>query len=410
MVALRCLTLGLIVLLHLGTASLAQNPPPAKAKLEWVFEDRKTPALEREMVLATLRGSYAFTITLEQLRVPRLRDFEWIQLDRDTWTDLVINGRTVRVIERHYALFPKRAGQLAIEPVTHSISYIDKQGKRREIEVKSEPVTIEVDPAPTGLGDWWLPAKALEVTDHWSKEASQLRDGENVVRTVTLRALGASAQMIPPQPALRQPWLITFTDPEDRRMELTPLGPLTTVIWRWTLRPITGEPGVLPQVTIPWFDTSKRRSRTEILRAVPFGYAGFGTNTRSQWQARFSGFALAGSALVLGIALPLLLLSPRGRVRSLGEIMAPVRRLFPSPQILALRRAGRQADYHGLRLAARRLSRSAPEAREPRLRAMLFELDKNLFGRGSDKGRPDARKFVRAFEKAAGQRSPDEPI
>ena len=356
------------------------------------------------MILLTVRGTYAIGVTREQLTLPHMRDFEWIKLDSDTWEDAIVDGRSVHVMERKFALFPLHAGRLTLEPAVHIIGVVANNGDQREIAVKSEAMTLDVLPAPADAGEWWLPVRALEVSDHWSKEASQLTDGENVVRTVTVKALGASEQMIPPQPAMREPWLITFTDPEERKMELTPVGPLTTVVWRWTLRPITGEPGVLPQVTIPWFDTDERRARAAILPATPFGYAGFGDNTASRWQPAFSGYAMAGLALALGIALPLLLLSPRGRVRSLGEIFGPIRRLLPSTAVLALRRAGRRADLPALRAAAHQVARSAPASERGQLEDLLLELDRELFGRRGQVRRLDLRHFAKAIEKAAASR------
>lgn len=406
MVTLRILCLGFVALLHAAPGASAQETPPdSKARLEMIFDDRKAPPFVREMVLVTVRGTYAFGITRERLELPYMRDFEWIKLNRDTWDDVVIDGRSVHVMERRFALFPLRAGRLTLEPAVHAISVVGKNGGRREIAVKSAPVMLDVLPAPADAGDWWLPARALEVSDHWSTEASRLRDGENVVRTVTVKALGASEQMIPPQPAMRAPWLITFTDPEERSMELTPVGPLTKVVWRWTLRPITGEPGVLPQVTIPWFDTDERRSRTAILPAAPFGYAGFADNTASRWQSVFSGYLVAGLALTLGVALPLLLLSPRGRMRRVAEIIEPIRRLLPSPAVRALRRAGRRADLPALWVAADLVARSAPAEKGRRLEGLLLVLDRELFGRGDPSLRLNARNLARAIEEAAASRS-----
>ena len=227
-----------------------------------------------------------------------------------------------------------------------------------------------------------------------------MRDGENVERTVTLRALGVSEQMLPPQPNLRQPWLITFTAPEERSIELTPAGPVTTVVWRWTLRPITGEPGVLPQVTFPWFDTVERVSRSAVLRAAPFGYAGFGANTKARWQSSFSGFAWAGAALAAGVFLPLLLLSPRGRRRRVSEILAPLGHLLPRKDLMALKKAYRQNDLKRFRETARRMAESFPDPHRLKLDRMLADLDRQLFGPAGPPQSLDTGSIVRAFEAA----------
>ncbi len=391
----------MLTLLAQATHSVAQvSMAESQAKLEFVIENKGRPVLEREMVLATLRGTYSINMTLEEIAMPRMRDLEWVQLDRSQWRAAVVDGRSVRIMERHYALFPQHSGRVTIRPAIHTMTIVDPAGRRSALAVKSKPVVLDVAKADAAPGDWWLPAKALEIRDSWESDPAALGDGDSVKRTVVLTVLGATEQMIPPQPAMRQPWMITFTDPEERTMTLTSEGPLTTVTWRWTLRPKTGEPGVLPEVTIPWFDTTERKSKTASLKAQPFGYAGFGNNTATQWQSGFSGIASAAALFLAGLILPLLLFSPRGRLRPLAEIAASFRQLLPGEGALNLQRAARGGNPAAIREAARAVTACAPAASRGTLEALLHAFDRKLFGPGGGATRTDARAFAKAFKKA----------
>ena len=68
------------------------------------------------------------------------------------------------------------------------------------------------------------------------------------------------------------------------------------MVWEWHLRPVTGEPGVLPAIELVWFDSIRRDLATTTIAAIPFGYASFDLES-----GRGAGFA-TGAVLGLGVA------------------------------------------------------------------------------------------------------------
>ncbi len=143
---------------------------------------------------------------------------------------------------------------------------------------------------------------------------------------------------------MRAAWLISFTAPEERATTLTPDGPVTTVTWRWSLRPKTGEPGVLPAVEIPWFDTTARAMRIATIPAIPFGYASFRDNQagadRLAPRERAIGFGTLAAGILAGLAFGFAGVAARRG----PEFGAALRRLSPyDPTRRALLRAGRSA-------------------------------------------------------------------
>lgn len=368
----------LVTVLVLGPNAVGARSLSSVATLEVVLDHPGRTIVEKEMVLATIRGTYGVTIARETLTIPRMGGVDWIQLGRDAWSRQTVGGRQVDVMERRVAFFPRRAGTVKIAPIRHTLTLAEPNGRRSVREVHSSPIALAVRPAPR-TGEWWLPAAAVEMTDTWSKPPGALAYTETVTRRVTIWALGATPEMLPPQPPMREPWLVTFVSPERRTSELTPAGPLSTVTWEWTFNPITGEPGVLPEVAIPWFDTGARASRTVLLPAAPIARAGLGTNTAAVWRESVGGrFALVFSGL-LGVFAVLAVGLPGRRIRSARECRRWLRAVWPQPGLRALHRAARSGNAALVRAAAVRVLDDAHAPPAVR-RSVLEPLDRHLFG------------------------------
>ncbi len=390
----RCL---LLILTLLAGPAQAQEPELSteQARLELVLDDPGLEPVAGQMMLATIRGLYAVNITQEELKMRRMTGIDWIRLGQDEWSQQRIGGRSLRVMERRVALFPKADGALTILPIAHELEYTDG-GERRRAIVRSEPVTLTVREAPVGEAEDWLPARAVEISESWSADASQLTDGQSVERRVILRVFGATPEMLPTQPPLRAPWLITFSPPEERSQQLTPQGPVTTVIWHWTLRPTTGELGVLPAVTIPWYDTDASEARTVTIPAASIGYQSFADNSASAWNEGFAGGYLALLAWGLSGAIALLAL-----VVGSGTVAAPVsvlrQRLERRRLRRSLSRAARERDAAGFRAAAVAMLSGGGRKGNVREYEVLASLDEQVFGPPEDNKRPQLDALYKAI-------------
>lgn len=341
-----------------------------------------------EMVPVTLRGEYTSTIALETLSFPDAPDYEWVQLARDQWRDEQVEGRRVRVFERRLALFPRQAGALTIGPVVHHLTVVGDDNQRQPVAVTAPAVSLSVAAFPgEGLP---LSARRLTLDDQLSSPPGSLRDGETLVRRVTLTAAGTLPHLLPPRPALRETWLISFAAPERREMQLTPEGPVTTVVWEWHLRPKTGEPGVLPAVPIAWFDTAARQMRSTEIPAIPFGYTSFNGNRRGAealpaGQACLALTTVAAGA-VAGAGVALAGLSRRRRADALNRL----RRLWPfDPTRRAMTRALRSGDLLAARRAAEHHIRRRRSLGLPLTGRETAMLDRQLYGPPSASTSPD---------------------
>lgn len=366
-----------IVILILASPLQAQTTPlePGGVRL-MILHDRSRPVVA-EMVKLTLRGEYDLTVALENLRFPDSKEYDWMQIAPDRWFQERIGGRMIQIFERDIALFPRQEGQIAVGPVVHELTHISRSGDRIALEVASAPASVNVIPFPHSRQP--LTAKTLVLTDELSAQPGQLGPDEVLTRRVTIEALGTLAHQLPERPDLQQPWLISFTQPEQRETTPTPEGPVSRVVWEWQLRPRTGEPGVLPAFAFPWFDTDTRQIETAAMRPLPFGLAGFGSNVSSGASDALRQTSLMVLIAVVGFTVAFLILL-WGR---LPAVPHAIRKLRHNPHSAALERAAAQGDLLTLRAAAERYATWSGRIDQEQER-LLSRLDRAIFDTKAD--------------------------
>ncbi|MBT9288886.1 hypothetical protein [Prosthecodimorpha staleyi] len=380
-------------------AETADFVGPDDARLTVTIDATAPEPYAREMILVRIRGLYTVQMTLETLDQPDLTDFAWMQLGRDRWTSTTAEGRPARSFERIMALFPKRAGVLTVPSFRHHLTLLAPDGARVPHDVVSAPVAVTVQAPPAG--SWWLPARALRLTDRFDRDPTALPPGETARRTVTIEAEGISADQLPPIPSLRAPGVIAFPEPEMRTSRLTREGPVATVVWHWTLRSMTGEPATVPEVAIRWFDTQTRRSEAAIMAATTvaapgrFGAAVAGTGERLAALRAFAvpGGVAAGFALGLGLLLA-------GRRLDRAGLRRALSRLAPDPDRNAMRRAVRAGDAAAFRAAALRWAGRTGCAQDAEVVEALAGLGVAVFGRYGQAAAPgDLRRRLGAVDR-----------
>jgi hypothetical protein len=183
------------------------------------------------------------------------------------------NGVRYRVLERRYAIFPERSGELTIPPLQLSGRLVERRKDRlwqpsvrgRRIQAKSEAIRLNVQPRPaSAIGDSWQPARQLELSEQLSA-SDGLRVGEPVTRTVIVDAVGLEEHMI-----TEPDW------PEVSHVRIYPDQPqgisrddgqwvLGHKEFRYAVVPEKEGELVLPELTVHWWDTVNDRQRTSVL-------------------------------------------------------------------------------------------------------------------------------------------------
>jgi len=175
----------------------------------------------------------------------------------------MLDGFWTPVVERVLVITPLKSGALSIPPFTRRIEFLAANGERIERDFASSPLAIDVQPhegvGPSGA--WWLPAKAVIVSDKWEPPPDRIPFGETARRVLTIEAKGVTADRLPPPPVLRAPGLISFLGPVDRQTIVTDDGPVARASYSWNVRPVSVAPTTAPAIHIPWFDVAARKMR-----------------------------------------------------------------------------------------------------------------------------------------------------
>lgn len=209
-------------------------------------------------------------------------------------------GKGYQVIERQYALSPEQSGHLHIPPVVFKGSLPAERGNRsprqtspfdhfrndpfferffsddlftalepgRPVRVRSQGLDIEVKPKPAASRGHWLPAEDLILEDSWAGKVPELRVGEPVTRTLTLRARGLSGFQIPQIPLALGDAVKVY--PEVPRNDTHSDGTFIygTSQQGFTLIPQRGGELRLPEMRITWWDTRADQEREAVIPAI----------------------------------------------------------------------------------------------------------------------------------------------
>jgi hypothetical protein len=265
-------------------------------------------------------------------------------------------GRTYRVHEREFTLTPEKSGQVIVPPVTLEARvpaqraqgggrsaladpfdddffrddpfaddlFADAFGRAggafggvrggfpsaaamlermmgaggRPVRLRSNAVSLDVAAKPEeARGEWFLPARSVELQQSWSPAKPSFRVGDAVTRTIALRALGSSAEQLPA-------FAIPAPDGARQYAEATRDASLPTDDGTMSVREqavsiVPTRPGriTLPAVEVRWWDVARQEMRTARLPEQTFDVApAAGAATAAQADPAQSSAGTAASA------------------------------------------------------------------------------------------------------------------
>ena len=152
-----------------------------------------------------IRLFYEFRLSEGSMSEPQ-PEYASLQLLNERPYQAQRNNTRYWVLERRYALFPERSGELVI-PAVEFTGRINERSTRgslwnsnrgRRIRVAGDTLTLTVKPKPAAYpGSPWLPARAFEVQQSIAIPDGGLKVGEPVTRTVSLEVVGLDSSMLP---------------------------------------------------------------------------------------------------------------------------------------------------------------------------------------------------------------------
>ncbi|MEP1213858.1 MAG: BatD family protein [Marinobacter sp.] len=180
------------------------------------------------------------------------------------------DGVRYRVVERRYAIFPQREGQLSLPPVRFEGQARNNDGQLKFLRDNATLFDVPVKGVPANFsGDTWLPARNLELNESGLPQNQTLTAGQNLTRTLTLQADGLPAETLPPFPDEMPDGVRAYPEKPERTTTPGKEGLASRLAQTTALVPVQPGQLILPEIRIPWWDTESNTERVAVVPARP---------------------------------------------------------------------------------------------------------------------------------------------
>lgn len=263
----------------------------------------------QQQIRLTMRLYHRWPLLSGEWSEPTIEDAVVERLSKDKRYQATRNGVIYEVIERQYAIFPERSGELKI-PFTRFAGDMQIPGQKAPSRPSSDPMieqffgydpfandffdrspfnrprgkavralspelTVEVKPIPPALNvPHWMPAESVTLKDSWATSPPDFSKGQPVTRTIEIEAKGLAASQIPALEFADQPDVGIYSE-----------SPVTSTrtdgIWaygrtRQTITYVPKKNGLLsiPEVRLSWWNTQTDKADETVLQSWNLNVAG----------------------------------------------------------------------------------------------------------------------------------------
>ena len=215
-----------------------------------------------------------------QITPPNGINYSWQPIDTGSKVRTTYNGKVANLWRQSFLFTTTESGDIKIPAFvfqgkalvdttptgTRNIShwmdlmFAGMGTATRPVSALSKPFTLTVLDKPADWQGWWLPSTDVTLTETYQMP-QQIHVGEAVERTVVLTAKDVEAASLPIPSLSATPNIKVYSGLESR--EDTALGGKITITF--TIVPIHSGEIVIPEITVPWFDTKNRTKRTAVV-------------------------------------------------------------------------------------------------------------------------------------------------
>ncbi|MBF0589776.1 MAG: protein BatD [Magnetococcales bacterium] len=239
----------------------------------------RTSATVQSQIIYTVRFFRHIDIASAQIDDPKPSGVESVveKLSEDRAYRTQRHGRNYLVVERNYAIFPQKSGQLILEPLLLEVRSASRRGgffsgmlnhplfnQNAPVQrLRSKALTIEVTPIPASFGGpRWLPAHNLQLVEKWSEDPAGFKVGEPITRTVTLMADGLSASQLPEITGTAPKGVKSYPDQPHLKDQKEATGIIGLRREKSAIIPTHAGDFQLPAIEIPWWDVDENVMKT----------------------------------------------------------------------------------------------------------------------------------------------------
>ncbi|MCE5294818.1 MAG: BatD family protein, partial [Chlamydiales bacterium] len=232
-------------------------------------------AFQQSQLIYTIRLCYSVNIAQASLSEVKVNDpdAQIEKLGDDIHYERIENAKKISIVERKYAVFTERSGEIIFSPVVleaHIVSgtnsFFNAQTRFKKVFSNEVRLTVKPIPAPFQKNDW-LAAYDVTLDEEWSENPEKITVGEPITWTLTLKAEGSLASLLPdvsiPASAAYKQY------PDKPVLTNTPSTKGNTAKRQSKIALIANKAGTLtlPEITIKWWDLAQNKVRVATVPA-----------------------------------------------------------------------------------------------------------------------------------------------
>ena len=189
-------------------------------------------------------------------------------LGKQTESSRYRDGMRYRVVERLYTIFPQQPGELTLPEIRFEGQARDSSGRLKFLRDSKQLFTIPVAGVPDNFtGDTWLPAAGMALSESGLPSDPTIEAGQNLSRKLTLVARGLPAEALPPFNYDMPAGIRAYPDSPARETLPDEEGLAARLEQTAALVPVDGGELTLPEIRIPWWDTTTNTEKVAVIAA-----------------------------------------------------------------------------------------------------------------------------------------------
>ena len=255
------------------TAHSAEN---VKRDSRFAFFETKVDkpvAYVQSQIIYSVKLYYTNAISGDFPAAPEIPNTVIESLDSDIRDETVINGQRFSSLEKRYAIFPQKSGNLSIpqEKFRGMLGRGSFFNQGRTIAVTSKPIDVSVKPVPEEFtGSSWIAAKAFALEESWSEYPPKFKMGEPISRIINMEANGITKSQFPQLDQRALDTAKTYVDPPLAEERLTKEGILSSNRITIGIVPTQADSITFGEIKIPWWNTNTDREEIALIPSRTF--------------------------------------------------------------------------------------------------------------------------------------------
>ncbi|MGR5143306.1 BatD family protein [Photobacterium sp. DNB23_23_1] len=175
---------------------------PSKPEIKIDAESNKNQLYVGESFRYTVRIRIGEQMSQAALQAPSGDGLNVKQVGEDRQVETVLNGRRYLIITRDYQITANKDGDILLRGAKFTGNLIKGNrgfGSTLQIpfEQQADDLSLSVLAKPADYKGLWLPTEALELDQQWQPDVNEMKVGEPISRTITLRIKNAEQSTLP---------------------------------------------------------------------------------------------------------------------------------------------------------------------------------------------------------------------